>query len=128
MDWTIILCLMAAFIFAGLFLLIFREIFRDISRVGDSQVQDCSTAPDDDDRTATLMLRHSFVVTMMDQYRDTGSQCDIMDFINGELRARNASWRVRTRSDGSGEFFDLKPPNKINGAIFSSSRWKRKRG
>ena len=128
MDWTITLCLAAALIFAGLLLLLFREIFKEIAPAVESLDHRCLTEPDDDVRTATLMLRHSFVVTMMDRYRDIGSQRDIIDFINDELRSRNASWRVRSRPDGSGEFYDLKRTNKLNAAIFGKERRERRRG
>jgi hypothetical protein len=128
MDWTITLCLAAALIFAGLLLLLFREIFKEIAPAVESLDQSCLTESDDDVRTATLMLRHSFVVTMMDQYRDIGSQRDIIDFINEELCSRNASWRVRSRPDGSGEFYDLKRTNKLSAAIFSREPRERRRG
>lgn len=115
MDGIVTLCLAAAGICAVLFLVILHKIFREIfhprrraPRVSEP-VRSEPSFESQGDRTAALLLRHSFVITMMEQYQATGASGDVIDFINHELRTRNAAWRVRILPDGSGEFFDIPP-------------------
>jgi hypothetical protein len=121
MNWPLALCLVAATVFAALFMVIVREIFREV--VSPKILTDVHE-PDllgDEDRTAQLMLRHSFILTMMDRYQAIGAQRDVIDFINDELCIRNASWRVRVLPDSRGEFYDLKPTKRLS-AIFSRAK------
>lgn len=113
MNWVVILCLAAAGACALLFILILHRIYLELRPRAPKQPR--LLAPEEtpsqsgEDRTATLLLRHSFVVTMMERYQATGASGDVIDFINHELRNRDAGWRVRILPDGSGEFFDLTP-------------------
>lgn len=118
MNGIIALCLAAAGVCAVLFMVVLTKIFREIfpaarrskpviEPVRDELPRD--EPPSDEERTAALLLRHSFVVTMMERYQATGASGDVIDFINHELRNRDAGWRVRILPDGSGEFFDLGP-------------------
>lgn len=117
MNGIIALCLAAAGVCAVLFMVILTKIFQEIfPRAKPSPSLDrpviepaIDEPPSDEERTAALLLRHSFVVTMMERYQATGASGDVIDFINHELRNRDAGWRVRILPDGSGEFFDLTP-------------------
>lgn len=117
MNWYVAVCLSIAALCIPAFALIVRAMIREIRR----PVKGTKTAafveepvralPDVDDRTATLMYRHSFVATMMERYQDMGAPGDLMQFINGELSSRSATWRVRELPDGTGEFYDLATEN-----------------
>lgn len=114
MNGIVTLCLAAAGICAVLFMVILHKIFREIfhrpRRVARmSEPRSEPSFESEDERTAALLLRHSFVITMMEQYQATGASGDVIDFINHELRNRKAAWRVRILPDGSGEFFDVPP-------------------
>lgn len=113
MNWVVILCLAAAGACALLFILILHRIYLELFPRTQKQARllapQESPPQNDEDRTAALLLRHSFVVTMMERYQATGASGDVIDFINHELRNRDAGWRVRILPDGSGEFFDLMP-------------------
>jgi hypothetical protein len=122
MNWPIALCLAGGTVVASIFVVILREIIRELfsprvlpgyrdTAMPLREIKICPPdeviiPPGEDDRTAKLMLRHSFVATMMEQYQATGDQRDVIDFINDELCKRNAAWRVRALPDGSGEFYD----------------------
>lgn len=120
MDGIVTLCLAAAGICAVLFMVILHKIFRELFPRA-KPVLRAAAAPQsepshqepsvqsEEDRTAALLLRHSFVITMMERYQATGASGDVIDFINHELRNRDAGWRVRILPDGSGEFFDMPP-------------------
>ncbi len=118
MNWVITLCLAAAGVCAVLFMVILYKISREIS--ARAKPKPLAVAParseptfhGEEDRTAALLLRHSFVITMMEQYQATGASGDVIEFINRELCTRDAGWRVRVLPDGSGEFYDLQPPEK----------------
>jgi hypothetical protein len=117
MNWIITLCLAAAGICAVLFMVILYKIFSEISarRPKPLPIVPARSEPSfhgEEDRTAALLLRHSFVITMMEQYQATGASGDVIEFINRELCTRDAGWRVRVLPDGSGEFYDLQPPDK----------------
>lgn len=111
MNWVVILCLAAAGACALLFVLILHRIYLELFPRAQKNARLLAQNPpqSDEDRTAALLLRHSFVVTMMERYQATGASGDVIDFINHELRNRDAGWRVRILPDGSGEFFDLGP-------------------
>ena len=109
MDWTIIIaCLTAAVVCAGLLVLILRELWKELKKKSSHSLAK-KPLDEESDRTATLMLRHSFVVTMLERYQDIGSSVEVIEYINDELRKRNAKWRVRALPDGNGEFYDLEP-------------------
>jgi len=115
MDGIVTLCLAAAGICAVLFLVILHKIFREVFRRPrraariSAQVRSEPSFQSQDERTAALLERHGFVIGMMEQYQATGASGDVIDFINHELRNRDADWRVRILPDGSGEFFDIPP-------------------
>lgn len=114
MNGIVALCLAAAGVCAVLLMVILYKIFQEIfspNRRRRLPVVEpvANEPPNEDDRTAALLLRHSFVVTMMERYQASGASGDVIDFINHELRNRDAGWRVRILPDGSGEFFDLAP-------------------
>lgn len=111
MNWVITLCLAGAGTCAILFMMILHRIYlelrgRKLPRVLPS---DDHLPAGEEERAAALLLRHSFVITMMERYQATGASGDVIDFINHELRNRDAGWRVRILPDGSGEFFDIAP-------------------
>lgn len=120
MNWIIILCLAAAGACAVLFIMILHRILLELFPRGPKKArllapdEGLPSAQDEEERAAALLLRHSFVITMMERYQATGASGDVIDFINHELRDRKAAWRVRILPDGSGEFYDL--PSE-NGAI-----------
>lgn len=113
MNWVIILCLAAAGACAVLFILILHRIYLEIfvrARKPARLLTEDEMLPaeqSEEERASALLLRHSFVVTMMERYQATGASGDVIDFINHELRNREAAWRVRILPDGSGEFFDI---------------------
>jgi hypothetical protein len=125
MNWPITLCLAGGTVVALIFLVILREIIRELfaprvlpgyrdTAMSRHEVEirprdDVIIQPSEEDRIAKLMLRHSFVATMMEQYQAIGDQRDVIDFINDELCKRNATWRVRALPNGSGEFYDYVP-------------------
>lgn len=124
MNWYLAICLLIAALCVPAFLLIVRAMIREIRRprrriqVAVLPEEPRSALPDIDERTATLMFRHSFVATMMELYQDMGAPGDVIEFINRELSARSAGWRVRALPDGNGEFYDLeaeKPRNWLLG-------------
>ena len=113
MNWYVAVCLLIAGMCVPAFVLIVRAMIREVRRpVRATQAlatveKPPRAVPDVDDRTATLMFRHSFVATMMELYQDMGAPGDMMKFINVELSSRSATWRVRQLADGTGEFYDL---------------------
>jgi hypothetical protein len=113
MNWVITLCLAGAGACAILFIMILHRIYlelraRKVPRIFPPD-EDLPVEQSEDERAAALLLRHSFVITMMERYQATGASGDVIDFINHELRNRDAGWRVRILPDGSGEFFDIAP-------------------
>ena len=113
MNWVITLCLVAAGACAVLFIMILHRIYMELVNPRVRKPLELSSddilpvAQSDEERQAALLLRHSFVITMMERYQATGASGDVIDFINHELRNREAAWRVRILADGSGEFFDI---------------------
>lgn len=131
MNWYVAVCLLIAALCIPAFILIVRAIVREIrkprkaAQTPSNYEEPLQTAlPEVDDRTAALMFRQSFVATMMERYQEMGAPGDVIDFINGELVARSANWRVRELPDGRGEFYDLdneKPRRWRLGARVSSA-------
>jgi hypothetical protein len=111
MNWVITLCLATAGVCAILFILILHRIYLELrpKKKPPALVPAEPVEQSEEERAAALLLRHSFVVTMMERYQATGASGDVIDFINHELRNRDAGWRVRILPDGSGEFFDIAP-------------------
>ena len=112
MSWTVAVCLTIAALCLPAFVLIVRAIIREIrgptvlSEPPDYQ-EGPLALPEVDERTATLMFRHSFIVTMMERYYEMGQPGDVLDYINKELTDRGANWRVRETPEGNGEFYEL---------------------
>ena len=112
MNWTVAVCLTIAALCLPAFVLIVRAITREIrgptvpSERSESQEEGPLALPDVDERTATLMFRHSFIVTMMERYYEMGQPGDVLDYINKELTDRGANWRVRETPEGNGEFYE----------------------
>lgn len=113
MNWTVAICLTIAALCIPAFLLIVREMAREIRRPRKgceclkAEAEPTSALPEIDDHTATVMFRQSFVATMMERFQDMGSPGDVLDFINRQLEARNANWRVRETPEGHGEFYEI---------------------
>ena len=129
MNWVITLCLAAAGVCAVLFMVILYKIFGEVSSRARrspplaAPIRSEPSFDSDQDRTAALLLRHSFVITMMEQYQATGASGDVMEFINRELCTRDAGWRVRVLPDGSGEFYDLQQPeNGLSNILAAKAR------
>lgn len=133
MNWPITLCLAGGMVVAFIFLVILREIIREVftprvlpgyrdiamprHEIEINPRDETIISRSEEERAAKLMLRHSFVATMMEQYQAIGDQRDVIEFINDELGKRNATWRVRALPNGGGEFYDYTPEKTLSSRI-----------